>query len=152
MTPALYRTAAAIFLLGIALAFLHQRWTAEGRLEATQEYLPQVTILKTLIEQSDAQAKATEQTQKENHHAIETEYAVYTNRLTDYYERRLLEARSGDPAGTRIAAADTQETNGASGQPMAAGRYIEFESACAEDALKVTQFQSYVIKNRIPVE
>lgn len=143
-----------IIATGAILAglFLYHQGQSAGELAKTEEYLPQLAVLKTVIETADAQALANQKTYQENHHAIETENADLVNRVTGYYERMLRDPGTRDQIATITPAAGPEAVDDSAGEPAPAGHDPEFERACALDAVKVLGWQRWAVRNRIPVE
>ena len=121
-----------------------------GSQSATKEYLPQLEAIKAVIEASDAHAQETKQEQEATHEQITKSHSDNIAAVVAFYDRMLRKAGSKvSPGPTPVCASSV---DGATSEPRACERDIEFEQSCALDAFKVMGFQEWARSNRFPIE
>ena len=121
-----------------------------GSQSATKEYLPQLEAIKAVIEASDAQAQETKQEQEANHEEIANKHADNIAAVVGFYDRLLRKA--GNQARPSPPTVCPEIPDGTTSELGACERDIEFEQACALDAIKVMGFQDWIRANRFQIE
>ena len=118
----------------------------------TQAFASFKAQVKVEGEQAAAKAKAIKEAQDNATKEVAANAKKDRDRLTLYYERRLLNSASRGSAGGQLPA-PTDAPAGANAAPaeqVASGP--GFELACARDAQQVMQFQEWTLKQGIPVK
>lgn len=121
-----------------------------GSQSATKEYLPQLEVLKAVIELSDKIAYETGIEQEKNHDEIAKSHSDNVASVISFYDRMLREAR--DKASTNPPTEHTGQSDVPACEPRACEPDIEFSRACSLDAIQILSFQDWIVANRIPVE
>lgn len=121
-----------------------------GSRSATKEYLPQLEALKAGIEAADAQAYETQHEQEKNHEQVEKSHADNVASVVKFYARMLREA--GNKVGSIPAASGSKIVDGTPCECGVSKPDIEFARSCALDAVKVINFQRWVVANKFTIQ
>jgi hypothetical protein len=136
-----------ILIAFIMMMGLYASGFYNGDKHATEKYLPQITQLKDAINTADLEAKKTQAQQQENYNAIKAENDKRIADIRNYYAGMLSMSSKAHSITTPLS---PQANDGTPSQQATTG--LDFEQACVEDALKVTEFQEWVKANHIPVQ